>query len=85
MTIREINNKCVALRSVCDEVMVRYRDRLVGRVGAPESKREEVLDEAINCMEFLADVDEAGEKMQITLNVDGKAIFEAIRGGSIGD
>ena len=74
MTIEEINDKCVSFSCVCDEMKVRYRDRLMGRDVEPESKRQEVLDEAINCLEFLADTEEVGRGKNMTINLDGSAI-----------
>ena len=74
MTISEINDKCIAFCFICEEMKVRYRDKLMGRVGESESKRQEVLDEAINCLEFLADTEEVGREKNMTINLDGSAI-----------
>lgn len=77
MTIEEINDKCVSFGCICDEIKVRYRERLMGRAGEPESKRDKVLDEIIPKIEFLVDVGDAYDEKIEYINIYGQDIYES--------
>lgn len=74
MTIEEINDKCVSFSCICDEIKVRYRERLMGRAGEPESQRDKVLDEIISKIESLVDV---GDEKIGYINIYGQDIYES--------
>ena len=38
-----------------------------------------MLDEAISCLEFLADAEEAGREQEVTINLDGSAIVNIFK------
>ena len=79
MTIEEINDKCVAFRNVCDEMLTRYRARLVSEENMPKTLRDKYLDEVSSELEFLVDAADSFNEKIMYVNLDIQGLHDSYR------